>query len=188
MRVRAVAERARGLARRLKQQCPEPRLRRMADTLQTLHKRLRHYAVRDWERRQQMLGHLAARLDHARAVRAGLERERAAAAHQKLKDLANRMKNGFHSALNARRQHTNSLCKILSSLDYHRVLTRGFALVRDENNQLLRRAAEIADGVRLDIEFADGHKTAIAEGQKRPARIKRPANNGRNGREQGSLF
>jgi exodeoxyribonuclease VII large subunit len=111
-----------------------------------------------------------------------------AAARQRLQDLAGRMKNGFQSGIDARRQRTNTLLKILASLDYHQVLSRGFALVRDENKNLLRRAAEVAGGARLDIEFADGHKTAVAEQQKKSAPAKRPPSNGRRRGEQGSLL
>ncbi|MFZ3325251.1 MAG: exodeoxyribonuclease VII large subunit, partial [Methylocella sp.] len=68
------------------------------------------------------------------------------------------------------------------------VLARGFALVRDSDRKPLRRAAEVADGARLDIQFFDGHKTAVAATRKDAAPLKRPASNGRRKREQGSLF
>jgi exodeoxyribonuclease VII large subunit len=49
-------------------------------------------------------------------------------------------------------------------LSYHGVLARGFALVRGEGGQPLRAAATVTPGLRLDIEFADGHVGATADG------------------------
>ena len=43
---------------------------------------------------------------------------------------------------------------------HQNVLARGFTLVRDERGRMLRRAAEVKPGERLDIEFADGHVPA----------------------------
>ncbi len=77
---------------------------------------------------------------------------------------------------------------MLASLDYPHVLARGFALVRDRNSKFLRRAAEVADGAHLDIQFADGHKTAVATTEKDAPPLKRVASKGRRKREQGSLF
>jgi len=98
------------------------------------------------------------------------------------------MKPGFDSRIAAHRARIKSLEQVVTSLDYRQVLTRGFALVRDGNNRLLRRAADIVDGADLDIEFADGHKTAIAATQKVASPLKRAASGGPRKREQGSLF
>ena len=56
---------------------------------------------------------------------------------------------------------------LLTSLGYHNVLARGFTLVRDDAGRMLRRAVEVHGGQRLDIEFADGHVTARADGADR---------------------
>ena len=53
--------------------------------------------------------------------------------------------------------------KLLQTLGYHNVLSRGFALVRGEDGAMLRRAAEVKPGSALDIEFADGHVEAHAD-------------------------
>jgi exodeoxyribonuclease VII large subunit len=81
----------------------------------------------------------------------------------------------------------NGLEKLLFSLGYPQVLARGFALVRDRDCKPLRRAAEVADGAHLDIQFFDGHKTAVATTENAPP-LKRAANKGQRKREQGSLF
>jgi exodeoxyribonuclease VII large subunit len=54
--------------------------------------------------------------------------------------------------------------QLLAALSYHGVLARGFALVRAEEGQPLRAAAAVSPGMRLDIEFADGHVGATADG------------------------
>jgi exodeoxyribonuclease VII large subunit len=49
------------------------------------------------------------------------------------------------------------------------VLARGFTLVRAADGSMLRRAAQVKPGAALDIEFADGHVPAQAEGGDRKA-------------------
>lgn len=62
------------------------------------------------------------------------------------------------------RQRLDTQTQLLSSLGYHNVLARGFTLVRDAEGRMLRRAAEVDRGQRLDIEFADDHVSAKADG------------------------
>jgi exodeoxyribonuclease VII large subunit len=74
------------------------------------------------------------------------------------------------SALVARsRQCLDARTGLLNSLGYHNVLARGFTLTRDAEGRMIRRAAEVRAGERLDIEFADGHVPAQAEGGDRKA-------------------
>ena len=47
------------------------------------------------------------------------------------------------------------------------MLARGFALVRDADGAMLRRAAEVRPACALDIEFADGHVGAHADASER---------------------
>ena len=53
-------------------------------------------------------------------------------------------------------------------MSYRGVLSRGFALVRDETGTPLRRAGEVRRTQRLEIEFADGKVGAIAGGRVGP--------------------
>jgi exodeoxyribonuclease VII large subunit len=87
--------------------------------------------------------------------------------------------------------------RLLAAFSYREVLKRGFALVRDGEGRPLRAAAGVTGGMRLDIEFADGHVGAIAdghvgaiadsEGSPQPVpRTKRPRSSGAGG--QGNLF
>jgi exodeoxyribonuclease VII large subunit len=69
-----------------------------------------------------------------------------------------------------------ALGRTLSTLDYRAVLQRGFAIVREaEAGAVLTRAEAVAPGMRLELEFADGCKPAVAEGsgQTRPRRTRR---------------
>ena len=67
--------------------------------------------------------------------------------------------------LQARVAHSGQL---LAALSYRGVLTRGFALVRDEQGHAVHAAASIGPGARLDLEFADGRVGATADAD-RPA-------------------
>ncbi len=52
--------------------------------------------------------------------------------------------------------------RVLQSLSYKNVLKRGYAVVRDGEDRALTRAANIAEGSAISIEFADGRVSAIA--------------------------
>ena len=176
-----------GLARlshRLAQQSPHAKMGRAAERLKALEQRLERCRTLGNDGRKQGLKHLAARLGGTRAARIRIVRE----ARVQLKGLAERMTHGWDARVAARRVDVNGLEKLLFSLGYPQVLARGFALVRDSNRKPLRRAAEVADGAHLDIQFADGHKTAIAATRQDAPPPKRAASTGRRKREQGSLF
>ncbi len=180
-----------GLARlshRLAGQSPQARLGRAAERLSALGQRLRRSIETGHERRLQRLSHAAARLEAARSVRVRLEGERTAAARQRLDGLAGRMAHGVRAGLAKRWTQIKTLEQLLGSLGYAQVLARGYALVRDANRKPVRLAAEISDGALLDIEFHDGHKTAIA-GPAQPAKpVKRGSAKPQRKREQDSLF
>jgi len=49
----------------------------------------------------------------------------------------------------------NTIAKLLESYSYQRVIERGFTVVRDEQDKLITRSSQIADGSNATIEFAD---------------------------------
>ncbi len=53
--------------------------------------------------------------------------------------------------------------KLLSSLSHHNVLARGFALVRDENDTLIRTAKACEKGGNGSLEFVDGRRVVTFE-------------------------
>ena len=70
------------------------------------------------------------------------------------------------------------LARVLTSLDPHAPLQRGYALVRDGGGSLLRSAEQARGQARLEIQFADGTLAAAPAGAgpsaRRPPARKRP--------------
>jgi exodeoxyribonuclease VII large subunit len=123
----------------------------------------------------------------ASRLRPHLLRNRAIAARDRLIGL-DRSGTGALAGLVGRvRARLDACTQLFNSLGYHNVLARGFTLVRDAEGRMLRRAAEVGAGERLDIEFADGHVPARADGGgDKAARPKRGKT--RNGENQGTLL
>ncbi|HSD91825.1 MAG TPA: exodeoxyribonuclease VII large subunit [Methyloceanibacter sp.] len=89
---------------------------------------------------------------------------------------------------NRSRVKLDAQAKLLSTLGYHNVLARGFALVRDEDGTMLRRATEVKPGAALDIEFADGHVDAHADAPARKSQIEAKARRRTGEGKQGTLL
>ncbi len=66
-----------------------------------------------------------------------------------------------------RRSRLASAARVLAAVSYQNVLERGFALVRDEGGNLLRRAGETAGTAGGEIQFADGARGFRFEGAPR---------------------
>ena len=75
------------------------------------------------------------------------------------------MVRAYAERLQNRRARLVSAWQLLGAMSYRGVLSRGFALVRDEAARPLRRAAEVKQAQRLEIEFADGKVAAVAGGR-----------------------
>ncbi len=88
----------------------------------------------------------------------------------------------LRNAVEVRKAKILSLSQLVDAFSYHKVLNRGFALVRDAGGQAIRSAATIASGERLDIEFADGRVPAIVTEGVAPRR------KSKGGSGQGGLF
>ena len=86
------------------------------------------------------------------------------------------------------RDRVRSCAQLVEAYSYHKVLNRGFALVRDTAGAPIRAAAGVASGDHIEIEFSDGRIGAIADSGE-PARRK-PKTPGKDGKksEQGGLF
>jgi exodeoxyribonuclease VII large subunit len=97
----------------------------------------------------------------------------------------------FDARLSERRQKLAQSARLIGSLSHQAILDRGFALVSDAEGKLLKRATEIADGMRLSIRFADGLQDAVAgvgDGATEPAKPKPKASPPKPAGNQGSLF
>src|SRR6476660_10207979 len=135
----------------------------------------------------------ASKLSNAQAQRNTIGRD--CERTQRLAERARRALTMAMQRLEARVAHSGQL---LGALSYRSVLTRGFALVRDEQGHAVHAAAGIGPGARLDLEFADGHvaatgdagRPAVARPEKPVASDQKPATSRRAVKpvDQGSLF
>ena len=79
--------------------------------------------------------------------------------------------------------------RLLTTLSHKAVLARGFALVKDADGAVIKQAADVASGMALSLEFADGTADAVAtSGTARPKPAARPATKTKEPGNQGSLF
>ena len=98
------------------------------------------------------------------AREAALFANRRAELEKALATLAARMTRAYDERLQGKRAQLFSAWQLLGAMSYRGVLSRGFALVRDESQKPLWRASEVRQAQRLEIEFADGKIGAIAGG------------------------
>ncbi|RUY13987.1 exodeoxyribonuclease VII large subunit [Mesorhizobium sp. M7A.F.Ca.US.005.03.2.1] len=79
--------------------------------------------------------------------------------------------------------------RLMASLSHKAVLARGFALVRDADGAVVKRAADVVSGMALSLEFADGTADAVAiSGTAKPKAVAKPAAKAKEPGNQGSLF
>jgi exodeoxyribonuclease VII large subunit len=88
-------------------------------------------------------------------------------ARERIVSLERSRRRAIEARLGRDRISLDNQSKLLASLGYQNVLSRGFTLVRDEAGRMLRRAVDVKSGQALDIEFADGHVPARADEQER---------------------
>jgi len=104
-----------------------------------------------------------------------------------------RLRRAFTACVSIRRGRLERAGQLALALSYRSALERGFALVRDERGEPVRRAAGLAGGERLRIEFSDGQIDAQVQGGAGPApgetRPRKPRDATAKPRDkQGSLF
>src|ERR1700716_2485651 len=123
-------------------------------------------------RRERFAG-LEMRLKTSKLANAQAQRQTIARDRERALRLADRARRALVTSMQrfgARVTHSGQL---LTALSYRSVLTRGFALVRDEQGHAVHAAASVGPGARLDLEFSDGRVAATADAD-RPAAT-RPA-------------
>ena len=163
-----------GLAHRLASQSPQAKMARAGQKLEGLEHRLARGTKAAQEQRAQKLADMSRRLGTAFVARRHLENERLTMAAHRLRTLDQRLARAIDAQRALARGRFERLDQLLHTLGYRQVLSRGFTLVRDAEGRPLRHAAEVVAGAVLDIEFADGHRPAIAADQKpesKPARV-----------------
>jgi len=111
--------------------------------------------------------------------------ERMARERRRLADATTAATRCFGAVIERKARELRSADQLLRSLSYRNVLARGFALVR-AGERPVHAAAEVATGAALDIEFHDGHVSAVSTSgaaARKPARKPEPTSG-----SQGSLF
>ena len=127
---------------------PTQRLDRVSDRLgQALSIRI--------ERGQTELGRKASGLRPAVLTRSVAQRS------EKLEATTGRFKSAGPRLFETREARLESAARLLETLSYRNVLSRGFALVLDEDGKVVRRAADASDGSQVDIQFADDKRKAV---------------------------
>ena len=170
------------LEQRLSRQAPRARLARVGQDLVRLEQRLVFCVERAKDRRANQLARGAQRLGVAAAL---LGREVTRQRDRKARTTMHLCR-AWAAASAVRRDRLERYGTFLETLGYKRVLSRGFALVRDEHGRPVRSVKEVDQDAPLDIELADGHIEAMPAAR-RSATIGRKTRS-RPKAEQGSLF
>jgi len=144
------------------------------------------------ERRRDRFAAASARLAASLRANAQAQLVRIARARERVETLQARAARAAAGLIDRHGARLDRAGQLLAALSYRGVLARGFALVRGEHGEPVRAAAAVRIGMRLDVEFADGHVAATADGARvragsggDPARP-RPRRRGNPG--QGTLF
>ncbi len=119
-------------------------------------------------RRRDRFAGLEIRLKASKLANAQAERNRIARDRERALRLAERARRALVTAMQRQQARIAHSGQLLAALSYKSVLTRGFALVRDERGHAVRAAASVGPGARLDLEFSDGRVGATADAD-RPA-------------------
>jgi exodeoxyribonuclease VII large subunit len=101
---------------------------------------------------------------------------------QRLDNISMRLENIFPKVLQEKQQKLHFMAKLLESYNYKKVLERGFVVVRNKD-KIVSSAANVDGGDRLELEFHDGKKHVVAEGDKPKATVKKVED-----KRQDSLF
>lgn len=109
--------------------------------------------------------------------------------HVRLADLPGRLERAHLGGLSARSDRLAQVGRLLDSVSYRGVLSRGFALVTDAAGHPVVRAGDLSQGQRVNIAFQDGTAPAIVQDEMPiTTRAARPARKPGDKGPQGSLF
>jgi exodeoxyribonuclease VII large subunit len=150
------------------------------------------------ERRRERYDNLNRRLNSGLVANAQAHRVRLARHRDRVVAFGERAQRATRAYLRYHTVRVERAERLLAAFSYREVLKRGFALVRDGEGQPLRSSAEVAGGMCLQIEFADGRIGAVADGEGaapagKPKSVPKPApkprpRGGEGSGGQGSLF
>jgi exodeoxyribonuclease VII large subunit len=125
--------------------------------------RLTHSATSLLRHRRDRYAGLAIRLTASKSSNAQAQRQIIARDRERAQRLADRARRALLIAMQRHQARVAHSGQLLAALSYRSVLTRGFALVRDEQGHAVHAAAAIGPGAHLSLEFADGRIAATAD-------------------------
>ncbi len=126
------------------------------------------------QRRRDRFSGLDIRLKASWLANAQAQRNRIARDRERAQRLAERARRALLTGMQRQQARIAHTGQLLTALSYKSVLTRGFALVRDEQGIAVHAAAAIGPGARLDLEFADGRVGATANTDRPAPRPRQP--------------
>jgi exodeoxyribonuclease VII large subunit len=136
--------------------------------------RLAHAARSLLRHRRDRHAGLAIRLKASKLSNALAQRQLIARDRERTLRLTERARRALATAMQRDQARVGHSGQLLAALSYRSVLTRGFALVRDEQGLAVHAAGAIGPGAHLTLEFADGRVAATADAD-RPAVTSTPA-------------
>lgn len=159
----ALVSAARGLGR------PEDILGAAGQRLDAIFNGLRSALRARLDAAQTRLARISGRLNK-NILSAGFAKQenRVAIDWQKIRNLVERM-------LDERRAKLSTASRVLQTVSYQNVLERGFALVRDGEGRLARRAGDIVPGGKGEIQFIDGARAVSFDPDGKPPPSKKRA-------------
>ncbi len=152
------------VAGRLGPQILRARMARCCELVAALVERARRADNVARLRRRERLTTATVRLAASLRANADAHRNRIGRQRERVAALAERSDRAARLLLRQRATSVERCGQLLNALSHRGVLARGFALVRDLAGRPLRQAAAVSAGMRLDVEFSDGHVRALAEG------------------------
>lgn len=152
--------------------------------LDVLAGRLRHPRERLQEMRLRLTG-LERSLGMALRNRLARESDRGEAERRRLAEAERRLLPALARLTGAQADRLSAAARLLDSLSYRHVLSRGFALVRDAQDRPLASASQVKPSQPLSLEFADGRAAAVGMGA--AARPRKPTEP-EAGPQQGTLL
>ncbi|MCQ0987859.1 exodeoxyribonuclease VII large subunit [Jiella marina] len=156
---------------------------------------LRHHAVHADHGMRLRLDEARRRFDRAAAdLKPHMLRARSEAARLSLQQLGERLARSEEAERTRRRERLDNAWRLASSLSPLNVLDRGYAIVRDEKDNPLTRAADLEAGMAVSLEFAGRQKRGAivtdgaASAGSRTRRPRKAARAKAAADDQGSLF
>ena len=149
-------------AARLAQGSPQASLAKNTARQHAARNRLTNIQHRLFERTSDRLKHLHARFANARLAQIARNGRDITSMRERYTALFSQLQLEQKSGLERRAAELDSISKLLLSLGYTSILARGFALVRDRSRRPIRLASGVQPGDHLDLQFSDGHTSAVA--------------------------